>query len=125
MYGTKNLFLKFHNANPQMISFMQCIDIKMELDINFSICILLLSKNNLELLCALDNSFKIVETIDYSLNIDLSALTKLAYGIVTSSLSVLRNIFNVILCIIILNSTTYTYNSDGTDEPHVLVEQIQ
>ena len=45
----------------------------MELDINFSICILLLSKNNLELLCALDNSFKIVETIDYSLNIDLSA----------------------------------------------------
>ena len=75
----------------------------MELDINFSICILLLSKNNLELLCALDNSFKIVETIDYSLNIDLSALTKLAYGIVTSSLSVLRKIFNVILCIIILH----------------------
>ena len=99
----KNLFLKFHNANPQINSFMQCIDIKMELDINFSICILLLSKNNLELLCALDNSFKIVETIDYSLNIDLSALTKLAYGIVTSSLSVLGKIFNVILCIIILN----------------------
>ena len=25
----------------------------------------------------------------------------------------------------VLNSTTYTYNPDGTDEPHVLVEQIQ
>ena len=79
----------------------------------------------MKLLGTLDNRFKIVKAIDYSLNIDLSALTKLAYGIVTSSLSVLRNIFNVILCIIILNSTTYTYNSDGTDEPHVLVEQIQ
>ena len=79
----------------------------------------------MKLLGTLDNRFKIVKAIDYSLNIDLSALTKLAYGIVTSSLSVLRNIFNVILCIIILNSTAYTYNPDGTDEPHVLVEQIQ
>ena len=25
----------------------------------------------------------------------------------------------------VLNKTLYTYNPDGTDEPHVLVEQIQ